>query len=271
MNQQQTLSAQLTRAMALNQDDWHTSSVQHFGVASYYTDTLWWRQPGGSGIYLGAAIHDAELPDAEVLADLAVVQAAWGGQGFAVYDFWGTRDLAAAGFRRMVKNPWYLRLPAPAPALDLPEGLTIEIARTLQQLADFERASWEGFEEPENPAEAFQGRAAFSQHPAETLADANMVYLNARLEIDGENPVVAGVILHATADMVGVYGISTLIPFRRRGYASALMRAALALRPDLPMGVFPDPVSLPIYSVLGFEAAGEIAIWIRRDEEAAVE
>lgn len=198
------------------------------------------------------------------------MQAAWGAQGFAVYDCWGTRNLAAAGFRQVVKNPWYLRLPAPAPALALPEGLTIEVAKTPQQLADFERASWEGFEEPQQPAEAFQGRAAFSQHPAETLADRNLYYLNARLEVDGENPVVAGVILHAAVDMVGVYGISTLIPFRRRGYASALMRAAVALRPELPMSVFPDPISLPIYSVLGFEPAGEIAIWQRRDAEAAM-
>ena len=58
-----------------------------------------------------------------------------------------------------------------------------------------------------------------------------MYYLNARLE--GE--VVAGVIIHTTEDMLGVYGISTLMRYRRRGYASALMRAALALRPDLPM------------------------------------
>jgi predicted acetyltransferase len=101
------------------------------------------------------------------------------------------------------------------------------------------------------------GREAFSQHPARTLEDAGMYYLNARLE----GKVVAGVIIHTTEDMLGVYGISTLMRYRRRGYASALMRAALALRPDLPMSVFPDPDSLPIYSVVGFERAGEIAIW----------
>lgn len=250
----------MARAMALNLADWHRSSVQHFGVRNDYTPSLWWRQPGGSGIYLGALIHEGETPDAELFSELRDVQEAWGSQEFELYDCWGTRDLTPIGFRRVVQNPWYLRAPGAAPALNVPEGLTIEIARTAQQLADFERASWEGFEEPANAEEAFRGRTAFSQHPLATLTDTNMVYLNARLE--GE--VVAGVIIHATEDMMGVYGISTLPRFRRRGYASALMRAAVALRPDLPMSVFPDPDTLPIYSVLGFERAGEIGFWIRR-------
>ena len=254
-----TSHATMTRAMALNLADWQASSVRHFGVGSSYTDSIWWRQPGGSGIYLAALIHDNQQDDAATFADLRNVAEVWGDQGYAVYDCWGNRDLAQVGLRRVVKNPWYLRHPAPAVALDLPEGLEIEIVKTPQQLADFERASWEGFEEPDDPITAFDGRSAFSQHPVETLADAGMYYLNARME-DKE---VAGVIIHATADMLGVYGISTLPRWRRHGYASALMRAATALRPDLPMSVFPDPESLPIYSVLGFTPAGEIGFWLR--------
>lgn len=259
MSSQTVRSDTAPRAMALNLADWHVSSVQHFGVESYYTNSLWWRQPGGSGIYLGALIHDAQTPDEETFAELQHICERWGDQGFGVYDCWGSRDLNKIGFSLVVKNPWYLRLPAPAPALDLPQGLSIEIAKTPQQLADFERASWEGFEEPDDPEKAFAGRKPFSQHPVETLDDPGMYYLNARL--DGE--VVAGVIIHATGDMMGVYGISTLLRYRRRGYASALMRAAVALRPDLPVSVFPDPDSLPVYSVLDFKRAGEIGVWRR--------
>jgi len=247
----------MSKAMALNLADWHTSSIKHFGVQSYYTDSLWWRRPGHAPIYLGALIHDAETPDEELFAELEAVKDVWGVQNFGLYDCFGTRDLTKIGFTRAVKNPWYLRSPAPAPALNLPEGLSIEIARTAEQIADFERASWEGFEEPDNPEEAFRDRQPFIWHPAGTLEDEGMYYLNARL--DGK--VVAGVIIHTTKDMMGVYGISTLMRYRRRGYASALMRFAAGLRLDLPMNVFPDPVSLPIYSVLGFERAGEIAIW----------
>lgn len=247
----------MSKAMALNLADWHIASVKHDGIASYYTDSLWWRCPGSSGIYLGAIIHDGATADEETFAELRAVKDLWGAQSFGVYDCWGTRDLSEIGFHFIVKNPWYLRPPAPAPALNLPAGVTIEIAKTLQQLADFEWATWEGFEEPADAEEAFRGRQTFSQHPAGTLEEEGMYYLNARL--DGK--VVAGVIIHRTVDMMGVYGISTLIPYRRRGYASALMRFAVALRPDLPMSVFPDPVSVPVYSVLGFARAGEIAIW----------
>ena len=243
--------------MALNLADWQASSVQHFGVESMYTDSLWWRRPGGADIYLAALIHDAQRPNAETFAELQIVDELWGEHGYAVYDCWGTRDLTQIGLKPIVKNPWYVRPPSAAVALDLPEGLVIELVKTPQQLADFERASWEGFEEPDDPITAFQGREAFSQHPAGTLQDARMYYLNARRE----DEVVAGVIIHATEDVLGVYGISTLPRLRRRGYASALMRAATALRPDLPMAVFPDPDTLPIYQVLGFISAGEIGIW----------
>jgi GNAT superfamily N-acetyltransferase len=250
----------MARAMALNLADWHRSSVQHFGIESAYTDSLWWREPGGSGVYLAALVHNARPPDADVFEELQDVAERWGAEGYSIYDCFATRDLTQVGLELVVKNPWYVRSPAAPPPLDLPQGLTIEIVQTPQQLADFERATWEGFEEPDNPEEAFRGREIYSQHPMGTLEDPGMVYLNARLE--GE--VVASVIIHITEDMQGVYGISTLMRHRRRGYASALMRAALALRPDLPMSVFPDPVSLPVYSVTGFERAGEISIWQSR-------
>jgi hypothetical protein len=255
-----TYDNSMTRAMAVNLADWHRSSLQGFGVESFYTDGLWWRQPGGSGIYLGAIVIDAQTPDDALFAELNRVQKSWEPAGFGLYDCWATRNLAGIGFDRAVKNPWYLRDPAASPEPKLPDRLSIEIVTSAQQLADFEWASWAGFEEPEDPEEAFLGRKPFSQHPLETLDDPGMYYLNARL--DGQ--VVAGVIIHATDDMVGIYGISTLPSFRRRGYAGALVRASLALRPELPVSVFPDPVSVPIYTEVGFVAAGEIAVWRSR-------
>ena len=73
--------------------------------------------------------------------------------------------------------------------------------------------------------------------------------------------VVASAIAYATGNMVGIYSISTLPRFRRRGSATALVHAAVALRPDLPVSVYPDPPTVPLYTSMGFMRAGEIAAW----------
>jgi GNAT superfamily N-acetyltransferase len=247
-----------TRSMALNLCDWMHSSIRWYGVESAYTETLWWRQPGGSGIYLGAVIVDGEKPDSEVLADLRRVQEAWGSQKISLWDCWGRRDLGEIGLVRHWKNPWYLRPAAPLAATAIPDGLSIEKVTTEEGLAGFERASWIGFEEPEEaPDIAFSGRDPFCWHPKETVGDPSMHYLVARY--GGE--VVAGIIAHVSAGMVGIYGLSTLPEFRRRGYARALVHAVVALRPDLPVCVQPDPPSVPLYTDIGFVQAGEIAGW----------
>ena len=248
----------VTQAMALNLADWMSASLHPFAVECFADGALWWRQPGGSGIYLGATNVGKYNTSAEFVKELAKVVAAWGEQEFALYDCWGNCDLAAAGFTRLVQNPWYWRAAGPLVTNNdqLPPGLRVERVTTADELQQFERASWVGFEENE---EMLATRPAYSSHAMATLANPNMHYLVARL--DGQ--VVAGVIAHATADVLGIYGLSTLLPYRRRGYATALIRAAVALRPELPACVFPDPPSVPIYTQIGFVPAGEIAIWQR--------
>jgi GNAT superfamily N-acetyltransferase len=147
-----------------------------------------------------------------------------------------------------------VRLPAPLAPPVLPDGLTIETATNAAQLADFEQATWQGFEESET---GFPDREPFSQHPLATLDVPGMVYLNARL--DGQ--VVASTIAHLTGDMLGIYGLSTLPQYRRRGYARALVHASVALRPDRAASVYPDPPTVPIYTDLGFVRGGIIAVW----------
>lgn len=248
-----------TRSMALNLAEWMSDSLQPFGVQTYFDDGFWWRKPGGSGIYLGALNLDTQADNTALLADLQRVKAAWGGEEFSLYDCWGTYDLSVGGFERVVQNSWYLR---PAGELatgeyQLPAGLSVARVATVAELIEFERASWVGFEESE---EMLDSRPPFSWHPAATVENPNMHYLVARFA----GQVVAGVIVQTSADMLGIYGLSTLPTFRRRGYATALIRAAVALRPDLPACVFPDPPSVPIYTPLGFVVAGEIAIWQRK-------
>ena len=133
-------------------------------------------------------------------------------------------------------------------------GLTIEIVTTEAQLIDFERSTWIGFEESDD---APIGREPFSQHHNATLHDTGMTYINGRLNGD----VVSSIIIHKTEDAAGIYGVSTLPEHRRRGYATALVHAATALHPELPVVVQPDPPSVPMYTRIGFMVGGEIAMW----------
>lgn len=140
-----------TKTMALNLADWMCASLQPFGVETHYDGALWWRQPGGSGIYLGATSVGKYTTSGDFTNDLAKVVTAWGNEEFSLYDCWGTYDLREAGFVREVQNPWYLR-PDGALAEDgyqLPAGLRVERVTTAEGLDQFERASWVGFEENE--------------------------------------------------------------------------------------------------------------------------
>ena len=250
----------MTRAMALNLAVWHEISVKPYGIQTFWTESLWWRERGNAPIYLAAIVMDGQTPDDALFSDLQTVQEAWAATTIELYECWGRRDLSENGFEPRRNKPWYLRPAAPIDEAALPDELSIEIVSTADQLAEFERASWEGFEEPEDADVAFRDRQPFSWHASATLDDPGMYYLIARL--DGQ--VVAGTIAYVTEDMVGIYGISTLPRFRRRGYATALVRATVALRPDLPVSVYPDPDTVPIYAGMGFVRAGNIAVWQKK-------
>ena len=243
--------------MALNCCAWTEASVRALGVPAFRTRSLWWRDPGGSPIYLAALILDPHAPDQQIFDELHQVHAAWGTSPIVLYDCWATRDLAAVGYDRRSETPWYVRPAAPIAPSVLPAGLSIEIVARSDQLADFERASCLGFETSEADLPT-----RFGQHAEATLEDPNMHYLNARLG----GQVVASSIAYATADMLGIYGISTLPAFRRRGYGTALVHAAVALRPDLPASVHPDPPSVPMYTGWGFNRAKELGIWRKAGE-----
>jgi GNAT superfamily N-acetyltransferase len=236
--------------MALNCSAWTESSVRALGVPAFRTQSLWWRQPGGPPIYLAALILDPHASDQQIIDELNPVHTAWRTSPIDLYDCWATRDLSTVGYERRFQTPWYVRPASLVASALLPTGLSIEIVTTSDQLADFERASSLGYENANPPAR-------FGQHAEATLKDPGMHYLNARLG----GQVVASTGAYATEDMLGIYGISTLPPFRRRGYGTALVHAAVALRPDLPVSVYPDPPSVPMYTCWGFTRAKEIAVW----------
>jgi GNAT superfamily N-acetyltransferase len=244
----------MTTAMARNLAAWTDSSVVCLGVQTFRNPSLWWRKPGGSPIYDAAIITDPQAADDVLLAALRQVNTEWKAEPISVLDCWAVSDLSRMGFERRWVTPWYVRYPSPLPStFTLPCGLSIEAVTTTKQLAEFEQASWEGFEMPEAADQV--GR--FGQHAPGTIEDTGMRYLIARLN----GRVVASTIAYITSDMLGIYGLSTLPEFRRRGYATALVRESVSLRSDLPVSVWPDPESVRIYTRTGFVSAGQIAAW----------
>ena len=244
----------MTKAMALNVAAWIDSSVACLGVQTFRTASLWWRKPGGSPIYLSAIITDPQATVDTLHTDLRLVETEWGTEQISLWDCWAMRDLSGTGFKRQWLEPWYLRHPSALPSsFTLPRGLSIEAVTNAKQLAEFEEASWEGFE----MTEAARTVGRFGQHAPGTLEDEGMHYLIARLN----GRVVASTIAYATTEMLGIYGISTVPEFRRRGYATALVRAVISLRSDLAVSVQPDPESVRIYTDTGFVSAGHVAAW----------
>ena len=91
--------------MSLNLVAWTEASIKPYGIPTRMTDTLWWRHPGGSGIYLPAAIMDGHCPDDVLFADLKQVAEIWQPRGFVLYDCWANRELSPFGFEKNRRNP----------------------------------------------------------------------------------------------------------------------------------------------------------------------
>lgn len=245
----------LATAMARNVAAWTDSSVTHLGIQTSWTDNLWSRQPGGSPVYLSAILINPHSTPNALQADLHRVQVAWRTKAIFLWDCWGTRDLRPLGYQRIWVEPWYLRPPSPPPRSSGVATPVVEEVTDAAQLGEFEAASWEGFE----MSAAARRVGQYGQHARGTLQDDGMHYLMVR--VDGR--VVASSIVYITEDMLGIYGLSTIPGYRRRGYATSLVRASAALREDLPASVQPDPATVGMYAPLGFAPAGHIASWKR--------
>lgn len=124
------------------------------------------------------------------------------------------RAAEAAGLERVYVNPGMVLAPLPAGKKPLPEGLSIEIVNTPEELLVYTKTLSDGFE---TPAEAF---APLNQPSSLDVFDVTR-YLG---RVDGQ-PVTTG--LRATAYRVGViFNMVTLPAWRRRGFGEAITLTA---------------------------------------------
>ena len=176
------------------------------------------------------------------------VLATWRNRTFYLWDVGAKSDLGQLGFHHLWTRPWFVRHPAP---WESESPCEIEVSRVQDDpgLLQFEKASKAGFESKDD-LEPWYARS--------TLGDEHIHYVVGHL---GDDVVVSGV-TYASADMVGIYGISTPPEFRRRGYGRFLVEHFMGAHAGSSLGVWPDPVYVSIYTDSGFLIGGEIAAWV---------
>lgn len=224
---------------------WHAAWLTSLGLRSAADTDAWRALDPPPHIYFTAITLRPETP-AEAVADASG----------AVCDSWETIDLAQDGFRDWRREPWFLCAASGSFAGKTPPELEIFRVSTAAEVEELEAVSVRGFE---NENATIEPGAV---HPPEILDEPRMILWLGR--VDGK-PVGAAM-SYRTDEAVGIFGVTTIASMRRRGYGTALTRAAMLVETGLPCVLAPSPEGEGVYRRLGFEPVGELRIWSRQTE-----
>jgi hypothetical protein len=222
---------------------WHDSWLQAFGLRTE-TDADAWRllgQPPQMWYFTAITRRPESTEDA--LADAVGT----------VCDAWSRLDLEPMGFERRDAEPWFLRPPGPLPPQGSPPELEIVRATTPQEIEEFEAVSVRGFGTEDAMIEVGTG------HPAMILEDPRMTSWIGRV---AGRPVAAAM-SYQSDGAIGVFGVTTIASARKRGYGTAMTRAAILADSGLPSVLAPSPEAETMYKRLGFRPVGELRKWWR--------
>ena len=222
---------------------WHAAWLTALGLRSAADADAWRALDPAPHIYFSAITLRPNTP----------VEAVAGAAG-AVCDSWQTIDLTQAGFRDWRHEPWFLCAPSEPSADERPAELEIVRVATAQQVEELEAVSVRGFGTETDTIEPG------TIHPPAILDESRMVLWLGR--VDGK-PVGAAM-SYRTDEAVGIFGVTTIASMRRRGYGTALTRAAMLVDSRLPAILAPSPEGEGVYRRLGFEHVGELRIWSRQ-------
>jgi GNAT superfamily N-acetyltransferase len=243
----------LLEAAAENLAGWHQSSVGALGFGSA-TGPWWWTSPTpGPWIYFTAILRRNPHGRRDISDAVDALRAHLddpGGSYEAVCDSFGVLDLEPLGLTRRMPGLWYARPAGPPPREADPPGLTITAVRAEHDLEAFEQATCAAFGAPPPVTR-------FDIHAPGILEDPAMHVLVGRQ--DGS--VVAGAMAYRAGGVLGIYGVGTVPRHRRRGHASALTRACLALDPMAAATLQPSIEAAGLYRRLGFTEVGRFVHW----------
>lgn len=218
---------------------WHASWLTALGVPWERDENAWRALAPPHFIYFAAITLRRETP-IEGVADAPG----------SICDNWQVLDLEPRGYKIFREEPWFYRRPGPVTGAVPPE---LELVRVTDEegVADFEQVSVRGFDREDATVEPG------TIHPAGILEDPAMAIFLGR--VDGKAVVAA--MGYRTETAVGVFGVTTVASARRRGYATALTRAAMLPESGLPAVLAPSKEGESMYLKLGFEPVGALSIW----------
>lgn len=220
---------------------WHASWLTALGLRSERRDGTWRALDRPPHIYFAGITLRPDLP-AEALARVPG----------SICDAWQTLELEPNGFRVWRSEPWFYRPPGPIPR-EAPPELEVVVVSSEEEVAEFEAVSVRGFGSEDDSIEPG------TYHPPTVLADDGMHMFIGR--VDGR-PVAAAMGYRGDS-VVGVFGVTTVASARRRGYGTAVTRAAMLTEAGLPAVLAPSKEGEGVYRRLGFDRVGELSIWTK--------
>lgn len=235
----------MTRAVKLCADGvagWHAAWLTAFGQRSVRDEDSWRALEPPHFIYFAGITLRPE-------AGVGAVAEVPGG----VCDSWSALDLSPFGFKVFESEPWFYRAAGPLPADEVPAELELVRVSTPAEVEELEAVSVRGFE---NEAATVEPGTV---HPPSVLNDPRMVLWLGR--VNG-NPVGAAT-SYRTDTAVGVFGVTTIASARRRGYATALTRAAMLVDTGLPSILAPSHEAERLYERLGYRRVGALCKWVK--------
>jgi hypothetical protein len=218
---------------------WHASWLKALGLRSEREADAWRALDRPPHIYFAGITLRPEV----AAEDLAGVPG-------SICDAWQRLDLEPHGFRVWRTEPWFYRPPEPIDVIPPPDLEVVEVM-TEAEVYEFEAVSVRGFgtENDSIPPGTY--------HPPTVLADDRMKMFLGR----ADSRAVAAAMGYRMDDVVGVFGVTTVLSARRRGYATALTSAAMLTDTGLPAILAPSAEAASLYKRLGFKAVGELSIW----------
>jgi hypothetical protein len=221
---------------------WHSAWLAALGLRSVADPHAWHALDRAPHIYFSAITLRSDTPP-EAVADAAG----------AICDSWRTVDLERFGFRDWRHEPWFFCEPSEPSADETPAELEIVRVTTAEEVEELELVSVRGFGNEDDTIDPG------TIHPATILDEPRMVLWLGRVE----GKPVGAAMSYRTDEAVGIFGVTTIASGRRRGYGSALTRAAMLVDSGLPSILAPSPEGEGVYRRLGFERVGELRIWSR--------